>query len=63
MDSRTIDYPHTCSPDRQEINLLYSALKSGIINIDDVQKQMNEKRREEILKQHPYDIWQGKDGS
>lgn len=62
MGSRIIDYPDTCSPDRQEINLLYSALKSGIINIDDVQKQMNEKRREEILKQHPYDIWQGKDG-
>lgn len=33
----------------------------GIINIDDVQKQMNKKRKEELLKQHPFDIWQGND--
>lgn len=41
--------------------LLQNALESGIINLDDVQKQMTKKRREEILKQHPYEIWQGTD--
>lgn len=41
--------------------LLNFALKCGIINLDDVQNQMTKKHREDLLKQHPYEIWQGKD--
>ncbi len=37
------------------------ALEHGILNLDDVQNQMNKKHREQLLKQHPYDIWQGSD--
>lgn len=44
-----------------ELNLLYSAVKNGIINLNDVQDEMTKKHREELLKRHPYDIWQGKD--
>lgn len=50
----TLNYPFL------EKTLLF-ALENGMINIDDVQNQMNKKRKEELLKQHPYDIWQGKD--
>lgn len=44
-----------------ELNLLYSAVKNGIINMNDVQDEMTKRHREELLKQHPYEIWQGKD--
>lgn len=33
-----------------------------MINIDDVQDSMEAMKREELLKKHPYKIWQGKDG-
>ena len=33
-----------------------------MINISDVQNSMEAMRREELLKQHPYEIWQSKDG-
>lgn len=53
---------HTQSLDYTVANkLLQDALKNGIINLDDVQDQMTKKHREEILKLHPYEIWQGKD--
>lgn len=42
-------------------NLLNFIQENGIIDIDDVHKQMTKRRREELLKQHPYDIWQGSD--
>lgn len=42
--------------------LLMSAVESGIINIDDVQKQMNIKKRQKILALHPYSVWQLSDG-
>lgn len=35
--------------------------ENGIINIDDVQSEMTKKHREELIKRHPYDIWQGTD--
>ncbi|GFI17357.1 transposase from transposon Tn916 [Lachnospiraceae bacterium] len=33
-----------------------------MINISDVQNSMEAMKREELLKQHPYEIWQSKDG-
>lgn len=42
-------------------SLLNFIVENDIINIDDVQNQMNKKRRKKLLKQHPYEIWQGKD--
>lgn len=38
---------------------LQYALEHGIINIDDVQKKINMTKKEEALKKHKYDIWQG----
>ena len=37
-------------------------VESGIIDIAYLQNVVAMKKREEILKEHPYDIWQGKDG-
>lgn len=37
-------------------------IDNGIINLNDVQNSMEAMRREELLKQHPYEIWQSKDG-
>lgn len=36
--------------------------ENGIIDIGDVQNAMTKKHREALLKQHPFDIYQGKDG-
>lgn len=41
--------------------LLQFAQKSGIINIDDVRNEMTKNHKAQILKQHPHEIWQGKD--
>ena len=38
------------------------AFENGIIDYADVQKQVEMKRREELLAMHTYSIWQGKDG-
>lgn len=37
-------------------------INSGIIDISDVQNSIEAMKREELLKKHPYKIWQGKDG-
>ena len=37
------------------------ALQHGILNLDDVQNQLNKKRKKELLAQHAYKIWQGSD--
>ena len=37
-------------------------IDSGMININDVQNSMEAMKREELLKQHSYEIWQSKDG-
>lgn len=42
--------------------ILSEALNNGIIDLNDVQDKMNKKRREQLLKQHQYVIWQLKDG-
>lgn len=37
-------------------------ISNGMIDIDDVQNHMETMKREELLKQHPYEIWQSKEG-
>lgn len=37
-------------------------IDNSIINFDDVRKSMEKSKRNEILKQHPYDIWIASDG-
>lgn len=37
------------------------AVENGIINLEHVQEEIKMKEREEILKEHQYKIWQGKD--
>lgn len=37
------------------------ALEHGIISMDAVREQMKKQKKKEILKNHPYSIWQGKD--
>lgn len=41
--------------------MLKFALDNDIIDISYMQEQINMKKREEILKKHPYKIWKGKD--
>lgn len=44
-------------------NILLFAVENGIIDLENIQKQMHMKEREELLKKHPYSMWQGtKDG-
>ena len=38
------------------------ALQEGIINLQDIEKQIEMKKNQEYLKQHPYKIYQGNDG-
>ena len=45
-----------------EKELLKYAVDSGILDIALVQEQVEMNKREKILKKHPYDIWEGKDG-
>ena len=46
----------------EDRELLNQALADDIIDIDDVRKKVEMKKRTEILKQHKYAITQGKDG-
>lgn len=38
------------------------AVENGIIDLEHVQEEIHMKEREKILEEHPYKIWQGKDG-
>jgi hypothetical protein len=38
------------------------AAERGILDVGQVQEQIEDMRRKELLSQHPYKIWQGKDG-
>lgn len=40
--------------------LLKFALNNGMIDLSHMKEQINMKKREEILKKHPYKIWQDK---
>lgn len=44
-------------------NLLQFAVSQGIIDLSFVEAQIEMTKREQFLKQHPYEIWQGKNGS
>ena len=44
-----------------EKEILKYAVENNIIDFAYMQEQIEMKKREEILKQHPYSIWQGKD--
>ncbi len=46
----------------QNNEILRFIISSGMIDISDVQKTMEAMKREELLKQHPYEIWQSKEG-
>lgn len=37
------------------------AVENGIIDLEHVQEEIKMKEREELLKKHPYSIWEGKD--
>lgn len=42
--------------------ILRFIIKNDIINLNDVQNRIEAMKREELLRKHPYKIWQGKDG-
>lgn len=42
--------------------LLKYAVENGMINLSYVQEQIEMNKRKELLKNHPYKIWEGKDG-
>ena len=42
--------------------MLNYAVEKGIIDLSRIQEMIEMNRRKEILKKHPYAIWQGKDG-
>lgn len=48
--------------DLSDNDLLQYAISQGIINMDDVRNNMQEKERQRILKSHPYRIWLASDG-
>ena len=40
--------------------LLKFALNNGMIDLSHMKEQIDMKKREEILKKHPYKVWQDK---
>jgi len=46
----------------KEIDILSFLQKQGIISLDDVQKNMKLVKQQQILKNHPYKIWEGTNG-
>ena len=46
----------------QANEILQFIIQSGIINFNDVQNNMEDMKKKELLAKHPYKIWQGKDG-
>lgn len=44
------------------MELLKYAIENGIIDVEHVQEEINMKEREKILKEHPFSIWEGKNG-
>ena len=45
-----------------DTELLKYAVENGIIDTALLQEKIEMQKREEYLKKHPYDIWQGTDG-
>lgn len=48
--------------DIDQNEILKIALSSGIINIEGVKQKIEMEKRKDILKHHPYSIWEGKNG-
>lgn len=48
--------------DKHNLDLLNYAIENGIINFDDILKRKDMNERDKILKKHPYEIWESKDG-
>lgn len=48
--------------DIEEKDLLQYAISQGIIDLEDVRNNMIQKEQENILKKHPYEIWETSDG-
>lgn len=46
----------------KNIEILNYALENGILDLSYVQEKVEMNKREELLKKHPYKIWEGKDG-
>lgn len=46
----------------QSTEILQFIIKSGMLDLHDVQDSMEAMKRDELLKKHQYKIWQGKDG-
>ncbi len=46
----------------QNTEILQFIINNGMIDISDVQNSIEAMKKEELLKQHPYEIWQSKDG-
>lgn len=46
----------------QSTEILQFIIKSGMLGLHDVQDSVEAMKRDELLKKHPYKIWQGKDG-
>ena len=42
--------------------LLNFAIENGIINVDNILEHVDSMKKKEIIKQHPYDIWEASDG-
>ena len=45
-----------------EKELLKYVVDNGILNIEHIQKQLEYMKQQKLLDNHPYKIWQGKDG-
>ena len=45
-----------------DAELLKFAIENGMLDAALVQEKIEMQKREEILRKHPYDIWEGKNG-
>lgn len=46
----------------QSNEILRFIINSGMIDISDVENSMEAIKRKDLLRKHPYKIWEGKDG-
>ena len=46
----------------KEYDLLKFAVENGMVDLQQIQEELDMKNRQELLAQHPYSIWQSKDG-
>lgn len=51
------------STDINEMELLQYAISNGMLNVAYVQEEIQMHKRDELIKKHPYKIWEGNDGN